>query len=281
MNPIFLPHMTYEQIAEAIKANAVLLIPVACLEQHGRHLPIHTDIDNCAQITMGVARTLNPRIPVIVSESVWFSPGGSFPLATYAGTMRMRKEIFMEALSDLMESYLRHGFKRIIVINGHGGGTQLWIPDVIRYLRRDLPKLGYKDDWKMPADARCTAFTWPAILGEFAQKELQAIRKNAPGSDFHGGDIESSLQMYLRPELVHMDKARRGDCRVPSKFGTSDFADWHREFILINWPGKVEKGEEPYVTGDPTKASVELGKAIYELAVNKISELVEEFVELT
>jgi creatinine amidohydrolase len=276
----YLPEMTHEEILASVN-NSVLLIPVACMEQHGPHLPIHTDMDNVHEITMGVARKLNPALRALVSPPMWFSPGGAFPLAQYPGTMKCRKETFKELLSDFLESYLRHGFKRILIINGHGGGTQLWIPEVVRYLRRDLPKLGYKDDWKVPADARVTVFSWIALLGEFARPELEAIRKSPLGSDWHGGDVETSLQLYLRPHLVHMDKARKGTTRVPSKFGTCDINDWHREYIIPNFPAKSIEGEQPCVWGDPTLATPELGKAVYDLAVSKIAEFVQEFVQLS
>lgn len=276
----YIPEMTYEEIAEAIPA-ATLLIPVACMEQHGRHLPVHTDMDNCQAIVMGAAKALNPGFRTLVGPPVWYSPGGSFDLAKFPGTLKMRKEVFMEALRDLLESYLRSGFKRIVVVNGHGGGTQLWIPEVVRYLRRDLPRLGYKDNWTVPAEAKVTTFMWQSLIGAFANEELKAITRGGRGSDWHAGEFETALQLYLRPDLVQMDKAVRGEIRVPSKFGTCDLQDFNREYIIPNMPAQTIPGDAPGVWGDPTVATAETGKAYYDLGVRMLKEFVEEYVRLS
>ncbi len=69
-----LPEMTRKEVKEAIENKASLLIPIATIEQHGDHLPLHTDIDNVTRITKRIAENLNPDIGVLVGAPVWFSP---------------------------------------------------------------------------------------------------------------------------------------------------------------------------------------------------------------
>lgn len=275
--------MTREEVKQIVD-KSILLIPIATIEQHGPHLPLHTDIDNVTSIVLEVAKRLNPKLKVVAGAPIWFSPGGFDP-KIYPGTVHMRKEIFMEALNDLLESYLRGEFKRIVVINGHGAETQIWIPEAIRALRRKISSGIPGNDWKepMPKDSKIIVFTWISFLGEFAKDELAKIRKNPIGSGCHAGDIETSLQLYLRPDLVDMSKAKKGDTFPSSKFAFTDIFNWHREYILEGysfWGTKEEKGEVEGVWGDPTLATKELGKKVFDLAVKKISEFIQEFASL-
>ena len=281
MNKFYLPEMTREKVKEIVD-KSILLIPIATIEQHGPHLPLHTDIDNVTSIVMEVAKRLNPKLRVVAGAPIWFSPGGFDP-KIYPGTIHMRKEIFMEALNDLLESYLRGGFKKIVVINGHGAGTQIWIPEVVRNLREKIPSHDWGDKWKMPQDAYVVEFDWWSLLGGFAKEELSKIRKNPVGSGAHAGDVETALQLYLRPDLVDMSKAKKGNILQHSKFAFTDIFNEHREHIITGyslWGTKEKKGEVEGVWGDPTLATKELGEKIFDLAVKKISEFIKEFVSL-
>lgn len=70
----YLPEMIREEVKEVIKEKTILLIPVATIQQHREHLPLHTDIDNVTSIVKKIAETLNPDIKVLVEAPVWFSP---------------------------------------------------------------------------------------------------------------------------------------------------------------------------------------------------------------
>ena len=133
-------------------------------------------------------------------------------------------------------------------------------------------------DWEIPGDAKVIHFTWYVFLGEFASEELHKIRKDTWGKGAHAGDIETSLQLYLHPELVDMKKAKRGIIKKAMRFGRSDLFESHRPFIIDGYPFPPEKkGLVDKVWGDPTKASKEMGEKLFKLAVKKISELVKEF----
>jgi len=289
---LLLAEMTSDE-AKYAAPRCVLLMPVATMEQHGPHLPLHTDMDNVAQILLEVARRTNPpaspseadapparsqareKPRVIVAPSVWFS-FSLFDPQVYPGSIRTRPDVFASALNDILESYLRAGFRKIVVVNGHGGGTELVIPQVVRRLNSKTASVW--PDWQIPGEARIVQFCWWVFLAEFAREELERIRGKEVSLDWHGGDIETSLQLYLRPDLVDMTKAKRGSTFSREvKFSYHDFADWHRQYVVEGYPGEVLAGDLDAISGDPTAASREKGEALFNLAVEQISEFVREF----
>jgi len=170
---------------------------------------LQTDIDNSFSISMGVAREVNPKPRTVVGAPVWFAPS-PFDPANLPFSVRIREDIFKEALNDVLESYLRSGFKRIAIVNGHGGGTEWVIADVIHRLSWSRESKLWPG-WRIPEDSKVVTFEYFAFLEVFASAEMSEIRKTPAGSDWHAGDIETALQLYLHPELVHMDMAKRGD----------------------------------------------------------------------
>jgi len=272
---IYLPEFTREEVRE-IANRSVLLVPAGTIEQHGLHGPLQTDIDDSLNISMGVAGTVNPNPRTVVGAPVWFAPSAFDPAELPFG-VRMREGVFKDALNDVLESYLRSGFKRIAVVNGHGGGTEWMIVDVVhRLIWSRESKLW--PDWRIPDDAKVVTFEYFAFLEVFASDEMSEIRRNPPGSDWHAGDIETALQLYLHPDLVHMDRAKRGGMLRPSKFAPHDLGrNWFWQYIIAGYYDGFEPGEVEGITGDPSLATPKLGEDVYRLAVKKIAEFVREF----
>jgi len=274
---VSLPEMNRDEVREAVENNAVLLVPVATIEQHGPHAPLHTDIDNVNEILLEAARRTNPEPRVLVSAPVWFSPS-PFDVEKFPGCVGIKKETFARVLRELLETFIRGGFKKIVVVNGHGGGTEQGITRVIYSMRNERKSVIWPD-WEIPAETQVTGFFWVAFLGEFAREELKKLRRNPPGSDMHAGDIETSLQLYLRPELVDMKKARKGAiCKIGRFYSGDVVMDYQRRLIIDAYyppviPGEAEEG----IWGDPTLASKELGEDIFNLTANKIAEFIQEF----
>jgi len=271
----YLPEMSVEEVREAVERKAVLLVPAATIEQHGPHLPEHTDIDCTLEILKATAESLGENPPTVVSSPIWFAPS-PFDPEWAPGSINIRREVFIEVVSDILETYLRSGFKRIAVISGHGGGTEWIYPEIVRRLNTKESRLWR--NWKIPTDARVVTFTYFAFLEVFAREELAELRKERKGSDWHSGDIETALQLYLHPELVDMRKAKRGARMIPTQFAPHDLGqNWFWQYIIAGYYGKVERGEVKGVTGDPTAATGELGEKVFRLAVRKIGEFVREF----
>jgi len=273
-----LAEMDRDEVREAVQNRAVLLVPVATVEQHGPHLPLHTDIDNVNEICLETARRMNPESGVVVSPPVWFSHS-PFDVRQFPGGVAVTHETFSRVLRELLESYVRGGFAKIAVVNGHGGGTEPWITRVVYSMRNERKSVVWPD-WEIPVEARVVGFAWFALVGEFAREELAKARDNPTGSAHHAGDVETSLQLFLKPGLVDMAKARKGRVSKDDGFANNDLLNYQRRFVIdAYYPRTQSEGDVEGVLGDPTLASRELGESIFNIAVNTISDFLREFAK--
>jgi len=185
--------------ANELAPDAVLVLPVGATEQHGPHLPVGTDTFAVAHIAREAARAASEHVPVVVAPTLPF--GCSPHHIPFGGTMSLGTDTYYRVLFDLTESLVLGGWKRIAIVNGHGGNHEL-----IQLVARDLAI-------KQPVD--CVAFSywlpaWEALLAEEAHRVGRA-----PG---HAGAFETSLVLALRPELVQEPRPHRdGDHAVDER----------------------------------------------------------------
>lgn len=222
MKKVLWQEMRRTEIKEASQAGAVVIIPVGSTEQHGNHLPLNTDINCSFSIAKSVAEIIDD-FPVLVAPPIW---GGFSPHhMKYPGTISFKLHTYIDVLTDVATSIAAHGFKKIVFLNGHGGNS-----GVIDSMRR---KLMNEDN-----GPSCVGYTYYALIDE----ELKAISE----VDFtlgHAAEMETSLQLYLQPELVDKEAA--------------------------SWA--------PGVHGDPTRGTYEKGKRLFEAAVNALITLIKDY----
>ena len=181
-NRILLHEIT-RQDAASRAADALVVLPVGATEQHGPHLPLGTDFLIVEHITRAAARAARRGIDVLVAPTV--QVGSSHHHLPFGGTISLATEHYYSALSDMVESLIQSGFRRIFILNGHGGNHEL-----IQLVARDLAlkhacNLGAASYWDLAREA-------------LAQREPD-LSGHLPG---HAGEFETSLIMALRPELV-------------------------------------------------------------------------------
>jgi creatinine amidohydrolase len=269
--------MTVEGARQAVADEAVLLVPTATLEQHGRHDPLHTDIDNVFAACLATAEQVDPDVRCVVAAPVWFTISPFDPVH-FPGSIRMREDVFKEALGDILESYLFGGFKKVAVVNGHGGGTEWHFPEVVQRLNRKESHLF--PDRAVPADAHVVTFTWFALLEVFARNEFLEARGHPEGcADWHSGDLETAVQLYLRPGLVDMDKAVPGMSLRALEFAPYDMGrNWYHQYVIAEyWGPPPTPGEQEMIGGRPDLATAETGRRILELAAKVMGRFVREW----
>ena len=113
-----LTDMTWPQV-KALPPGTPVVIPVAALEQHGRHLPVFTD-----SLLLGeVVRRVNERLAdrVLFAPLMWL--GNSDHHLDFGGTLSAAPRVYLDLLNGLAENFLMHGFQRIVFLNGHGGNV--------------------------------------------------------------------------------------------------------------------------------------------------------------
>ena len=229
---MLLSDLTWSDI-DALDRDTPVVFPVAALEQHGRHLPLFTD-----SLLMGeIAR----RAELALRERVLFAPlqwlGNSHHHLDFPGTLSAEPRLYIDLLNGLLENFLAHGFKRLLILNGHGGndvpGKQAVFETRQKHRqRRDLLLL-FATYWNLAPDAHL------AHAG-LAQTEMG-----------HACEWETSMVLRLAPGLVRQDPAQV----QPVAFG-NPFEPAARGWTM---PDRSEPGH----VGDPRQASAEKGEALF------------------
>lgn len=111
-----LAELSWPDISRLVPHTPVV-IPVAALEQHGQHLPVFTDSLLLGEIVRRVSQTLERQ--VLFAPLMWL--GNSDHHLDYPGTLSARPRHYLDLLNNLLEDFLTHGFRRIVLLNGHGG----------------------------------------------------------------------------------------------------------------------------------------------------------------
>jgi creatinine amidohydrolase len=194
----YLPHMTWPEVAELVKRTDMVIFPVASLEQHGLHGPIGTDFLNGLERAKLVAQKTDVLVAPILL------PGNSPYHMGFAGTITLPAETIQLVYFQAAQSLIRHGFKRFLILNSHGGNAA-----ISRYI----------------ADRINQETAGIAVeLGEAAEPFLERRERPAgtPASpdtrrfDRHGGVNETASSLYLTPGLVNLEAARPATLTMPA-----------------------------------------------------------------
>ena len=177
--------MLRHELLDAGARGAVVIVPVGSVEQHGPHLPLDVDISVPYHLAVRVAARC-ADLPVLVAPPVTF--GVAHYKMGEPGTISLRLETFLALLCDLARSLWKNGFRRIILLNGHGGN--------IHPVGATAVKLSEEDVW-----------TIPLTYWQMVPDELAAWSEADAGSIGHAGEWETSLQLALRPQLTDMSHA--------------------------------------------------------------------------
>ncbi len=114
MNLVDLPWPRVAALAE----ESTLVFPVAAVEQHGHHLPINTDSALLAEVVKRAQ-------PLVAGKTVLFAPlqwlGNSDHHLDFAGTLSLDPRGYIDLLCRLLDNAIHHGFRRVVLLNGHGG----------------------------------------------------------------------------------------------------------------------------------------------------------------
>jgi creatinine amidohydrolase len=186
----YLPHMTSPEVSELLTRSDMVIIPVASLEQHGLHLPIGTDYLNGVER----AKLIAQRADVLVAPIMM--PGQSPYHMGYAGTITLSSETIQAVYVEAAQSLIRHGFKRFMFLNAHGGNRAIttFIVDRINQETAGI------------------AVDLGAAAAPF--REGTSIPP-ATVFDRHGGVSETSNSLYLVPSLVDMESAETATLAMP------------------------------------------------------------------
>ena len=235
---MFLAEMSWPEVSEFDRSTPVV-IPVAAVEQHGHHLPVYTDSFLLGEIVRRAASQLTQR--VLFAPLNWL--GNSEHHLDFPGTMSAAPRTYLDVLRETVGNFLVHGFQRLVLLNGHGGNivpAQQALFEVRQAHRGEEGML------------LLSATYW--TLGTTPQQADPSIQQTAMG---HAGELETSMMLCLRPDLV-ADYQRAEP--VPTD---GSFAPAHRAWI-------TKERSAPGHIGFPHLANAEKGERLFQAFTNDV-----------
>jgi creatinine amidohydrolase len=246
--------LTWPQVKEAAAAGKVAVIPVATIEDHGFHLPIDTDLRLCSEVCERAVEAAADRAVLVPAINHGYSPHHmDFP-----GALTIGADTFIKYGVDVCRSLTHHGFRRILIVNGHGSNT----PFVDIIARLTVVETG-------ALVAAVNYWNAPGV-----REVANSLRESDPiGGMNHACEFETSIYLALRPELVDMSKAVRELSHEPTKNYWTDLVGGDGPLVMMeHWSAISKSG----VMGDPTKATAEKGAKLLSAAVTGLVELIDE-----
>jgi len=233
----FLSYLTWTQIADLPdKANTVIVLPAGSTEQHGPHLPCAVDTIIAAGVMGHALARLPASVPAYALAPITY--GKSDEHLHFPGTVTLDGTTLLETVTQIGESVYRMGFRKLLIVNGHGGQ-----PQVMEMAAREL-RLRHGDYVVLPH------FTWrvPNVAGQFMTDREKRL-------SMHAGHAETAILMALAPHTVHMEHAV---ANYPPEFPSKVLSGDGRPACA--WTAR-DFGTSG-VIGDPFPATPEQGQAI-------------------
>jgi creatinine amidohydrolase len=223
---------------KAVTKNDLVILPVGAVEQHGPHLPLGTDFFHAERLARATAEIAGCLVAPTLTYGVCRST------ALFPGTLSIRPETLKALTFDVGAALFRHGLKRLLMVTGHAGSGHLPV----------LIEAGeaLRDEFKGTTIAVVNVLD---LLYEVYEETSDLITDT---NDGHAGEIETSLMIHLHPELI--------DGTAGAEYPTFP------KYILSRDPRKYWPGG---VWGDPTRASQDKGKKIFEAEVAKLVQLID------
>jgi creatinine amidohydrolase len=238
--------MTAPELREVPRSGTVVVAPVAACEQHSRHLAVSTDTVLVTGVAEGLERQLQREVLLLPTQ--WM--GASAHHLRYGGTLSAEVDTHVQMIVDLLTPLLEDGYERVLVLNGHGGNIDTMQTALRklrpRYLHRHVTAASYWD---------------------LAATELAALAEGPRKVMGHACEFETSMMLYLRPDLVRRDRiADDPPNDDPALRGLFSGEDMYQ---------RTDHG----AVGYPALASAEKGKAFLEAAITRSAEVVQALLK--
>lgn len=240
--------MTWTQAQDAIARDALVIIPTGATEAHGAHMPLDADTHQVEHVALRVA----DRLEAVVAPPLAYGVSKTFE--AFAGTISLSVPVYQKMLYEVAAALIKQGFRRLLILNGNRpNGTA-----------NDAVARHLIDEYDRDHPVTITAVSY----WEPAASRIHDLRKSAVGGMGHGCEFETSFQLAVRPELVHLDAI--AGVRTP----------------LVSWdlvaPGEPARTytvrpspatNHTSIFGDPHVASAESGEAFVDAVVEELTRM--------
>ncbi len=246
--PLVLQEMSWTDVRDYLKTNDMVIIPIASTEQHGPHLPLGTDYYEAT----GISRLVSARTGVVMAPVLL--AGYSEYHSGFPGSLSLKPGTMEQVLFETAEMLMRYGFRRFMFFNYHGGNNIV------------QQNIIHRINHTTEAIAVAIGHGSPIQKGRYQGKDEVG--------DDHAGIGETSLMLYLKPELVKIERAERPKATYNNKLQalwmlSQQYPDLLMVFhSLRGVPVETKKGgasHELYSNGiwsfsDPKEATKERGE---------------------
>jgi creatinine amidohydrolase len=186
VKPLVLQEMTWTDVRDYLKTSDMVIIPLGSTEQHGPHLPLGSDYYEAT----GMSKLISARTGVVVAPVLL--AGYSVYHSGFPGALSLKPETMEQVLFETAEILIKYGFRRFMFFNYHGGNN------IIQ--QRIIHRINHK------TVAIATSIGHGSPIQESGEEEEEFF-------DWHAGVNETSIMLYLKPELVKMERAEKPDIR--------------------------------------------------------------------
>jgi creatinine amidohydrolase len=238
--------MTWPEIRRIDRQQSVVLFPIAACEQHSHHLPTFTDTILVTAVAEGVEKAVGAK--TLLLPTLWL--GASHHHLRFGATLSVDAAMHAQMLTGVLTPLLEDGFKRVLILNGHGGnidtlhvGLRLLQP---RFHDRILSGASY----------------W-----ELASKEFAAIAQGPRKDMGHACEFETSMILHLRPDLVRKHEIKNDGFESDAALRGLYLAD---DLSQVSARGCV---------GSPELASAEKGEKLLQAAISRTQEVIEALLK--
>jgi creatinine amidohydrolase len=239
--------MTAPEIRGVDRETTLIVAPIAACEQHGPHLPVITDTILATAVAEGVERALADR--TLLLPTLWL--GASDHHLPFGGTLTASLPAYEQVLVELLTPLLDDGFRRLLILNGHGGNI-----DPLRVALRRLDK------------AYPRAILTGAAYWDLADAEIAGLCEGPRKSVGHACEVETSLMLHLRPDLVRRDLIRDDPSTTPAVLAG------------LTWARDFGRSTDHGVIGHPESADAGRGGRMLEAIVGRVAEVAREVLDL-
>lgn len=227
-----LDEMSWPEIEESLRSTRTLILPVGATEEHGPHLPVFTDTIQAVEVAREAARHRDVFLAPPIHYGVCRST------RRFPGTITVSHDGLRAFMRDLLISFFESGFDRILILTGHAGGQHM---------------AALEEACQMAVEERDLRVSLVSLFDLIDMKSVETPR------DGHSGEIETSLMMVIREDLVK----GRPEGNFPSR---------PRFLVLRDVRHLMGNG----IMGDPSKASLKKGREFFEMGVQGVLNALEE-----
>ena len=247
---VWIQELTWQEIGDYLQHDDIAIVPVGSTEQHGPAGTLGVD----TYVAIGLAEDAARRAGVLVTPPIWF--GESSHHLAWPGTISIRAETLVVLVKDVCRSLARHGFRKLILLNGHKGSNLPALITAAKQLHED----------ELPGGLIAVAD--PLHLGRTVAREAKEV------AEHHGGELELSQVWYRFPPHVRPDRftSQGADLQAAlGPFGVADLFGAHGDTIEIPWNSFEQRAMAPDGSlSDSSRSSPEKGRRFHEHMVENL-----------